>query len=640
MATELATALRRLEGLRKPVVAAVHGPRARAPGSSSRSPATRSSRATTRTRSSGCPRCTSGLMPAGNGIAARRGPRGPARRDRPRRRRRRACAPRRRGRSASSTTSVRAPSSSTRRRGTRRRSSGTSRASRDERGDLHDAGAREEPDRAAPPLQEGARAGAAKTRRALRGAGARARRPRALRRRQGLRRRRRALEAKSFGDLVVSETAHRLIELSLATAALERDPGSTRRPRRGPIAPSRGPRRRAHGRRDRLRDAPPSGDPVRLKEKDDAAVGRALRGVEGAPRRARRPRRAHARSRASRSSRASRRRPTSRACATPTPSSRRCPRTSRSSRRSCARSRPLVGPQCVYASNTSSIPIAKIAQGAARPRARARDALLQPRAPTMPLLEVVRADKTAPWAVATAVALGKRQGKTVIVVKDGPGFYTTRILAPLLNEAIQLVSDGVPAERDRRGAGRLGVRRSGPIARLDEMGIDVASHVAQGLHAAFGARMTPPGRARDARRRRPPRAQERARHLPLRRAPAARPREARRSIPACYALLGVAAADEAAGRRDPACGARWRWSTRRSAASATGSCAIPRDGDVGAIFGLGFPRVPRRSVPLRRHDRRGRRAPAGAGYADRFGERWRPAPLLVQMAKKGERFFA
>jgi 3-hydroxyacyl-CoA dehydrogenase/enoyl-CoA hydratase/3-hydroxybutyryl-CoA epimerase len=65
----------------------------------------------------------------------------------------------------------------------------------------------------------------------------------------------------------------------------------------------------------------------------------------------------------------------------------------------------------------------------------------------------------------------------------------------------------------------------------------------------------------------------------------------------------------------------------------------PRDGDVGAVFGLGFPTF--RGGPFRYVDTIGaadvlRRV---HGYADRFGERWRPAPLLVQMAKKGERFF-
>ena len=80
----------------------------------------------------------------------------------------------------------------------------------------------------------------------------------------------------------------------------------------------------------------------------------------------------------------------------------------------------LVDPRCLYASNASSIPIARIAQAAVHPERVLGMRYFNPVAKTQ-LLEVVRADKTAPWAVATAVAIGKRQGKTVIVVKDGPG---------------------------------------------------------------------------------------------------------------------------------------------------------------------------------------------------------------------------
>ena len=62
--------------------------------------------------------------------------------------------------------------------------------------------------------------------------------------------------------------------------------------------------------------------------------------------------------------------------------------------------------------------------------------------PKMPLLEIVVPEGAAGWAVATARAFGVAQGKTCIVVKDGPGFYTTRILAPYLNEAVVLLEEG------------------------------------------------------------------------------------------------------------------------------------------------------------------------------------------------------
>ncbi len=150
----------------------------------------------------------------------------------------------------------------------------------------------------------------------------------------------------------------------------------------------------------------------------------------------------------------------------------------------------LVKDTCVIASNTSALPIARIAEASERPDRILGMHYFRP-VQRMPLLEVVRTKHTDPRAVATAVAVGRRQGKNVIVVHDGPGFYTTRILAPYLNEAAQLLTEGVSVDSVDRALVDWGFP-TGPLHLLDEVGIDVAAHVATAMGEAFGERLRPP----------------------------------------------------------------------------------------------------------------------------------------------------
>jgi 3-hydroxyacyl-CoA dehydrogenase/enoyl-CoA hydratase/3-hydroxybutyryl-CoA epimerase len=441
------------------------------------------------------------------------------------------------------------------------------------------------------------------------------------------------LEAKAFGELVVSETAHRLVELFFATTALKKDacvdePGVE--PREVSHVGILGGGLVGSGVAYVTVSA---GLPVRLQERDDAAAGRALRavrtlldaGVDG------------------RSITALERDQIfARASATTDLSGLRhadlvveAAHEDLALKQSLLRDvEALVAPTCVYASTTSSIPIARIAQAARNPTRVLGMHYFSP-VPKTELLEVVRADKTEAWAVATAVALGKRQGKTVIVVRDGPGFYTTRVLAPFLNEATHMVTEGVAVELVDAALIDWGFP-VGPLQLLDDVGIDVASNVAQALHAAFGERMTPPGAL--------------ARLV-------GDERKGKKNGRGFYRYDGLAGQRSGGGAVDPSIYAvvGARPTQRLPVEEIQMRCALAlvneavrcfgdgvlrsaRDGDVGAIFGLGFPAF--RGGPFRYVDTLGaaealRRV---QGYADRFGERWRPAPLLVQMAKKGERF--
>jgi 3-hydroxyacyl-CoA dehydrogenase/enoyl-CoA hydratase/3-hydroxybutyryl-CoA epimerase len=102
---------------------------------------------------------------------------------------------------------------------------------------------------------------------------------------------------------------------------------------------------------------------------------------------------------------------------------------------------PVLAPHAVYASNTSTIPIARIAQASARPDRVLGMHFFSP-VHKMPLLEVIVTPRTSDDVTATAVAYGKKLGKTVIVVNDGPGFYANRILSPYVNEAGKLLDEG------------------------------------------------------------------------------------------------------------------------------------------------------------------------------------------------------
>ena len=84
--------------------------------------------------------------------------------------------------------------------------------------------------------------------------------------------------------------------------------------------------------------------------------------------------------------------------------------------------------------------------------------------------------------------LGKDQGKTVIVVNDGPGFYTTRILVPYIMEAVRLVLEGIAIEDIDTALEKFGFP-VGPIKLMDEVGIDVGSHIVENLNQAFGDRV-------------------------------------------------------------------------------------------------------------------------------------------------------
>jgi 3-hydroxyacyl-CoA dehydrogenase/enoyl-CoA hydratase/3-hydroxybutyryl-CoA epimerase len=441
-----------------------------------------------------------------------------------------------------------------------------------------------------------------------------------------------ALEAKSFGELVVSETAHRLIEIFFSTTALKKD--------RGIDDPNVGPR--DVGRVGVLGGGlmgagiahvtTEAGIPVRLKDKDDVGVGRGLKYVRGILEEQAKRRQLTREELEQRSALLT--------GGTDFSGLRHADVVIEAVFEDLGLKQQMVRDveavtksDCIFASNTSSIPIRAIAEASRHPETVVGMHYFSP-VHKMPLLEVIRTERTAPWVVATAVALGKRQGKTVIVVKDGVGFYTSRILAPYMNEAVLLVAEGVAVESVDRALSDWGFP-VGPIQLMDEVGIDVAAHVGEIVHGAFGDRMLPSSAMRKLQEDdRMGRKNGRGFYRYDDGAKGARVVDA-----SVYGALGLQPKTKLPPEEiQMRCALQMV--NEALLCFGEGILRSPRDGDVGAILGLGFPAF--RGGPFRYVDTLGaaevlRRV---RGYEMRFGRRFTPAPALVEMARRGERFYA
>lgn len=287
------------------------------------------------------------------------------------------------------------------------------------------------------------------------------------------------------------------------------------------------------------------------------------------------------------------------------------------------------GDDIIFASNTSTLPITKIAEASAHPETVIGMHYFSP-VPKMPLLEVIRTDKTADWVVATCVELGKKQGKTVIVVNDGVGFYTSRILAPYMNEAMHILSEGIRIEDVDKAMLQFGFP-VGPIKLADEVGIDVAQKASAVVKEAFGDRIDPPaGIDRLIRDNRLGRKNGRGFY-----SYGKKEKGPDESVYQCLSIVPANQIDDSEIKM------RCVLQMVNEAAHCFGEGIVrsAADGDIAAIFGLGFP--PFLGGPFRYADSLGAKnlVQMLSEYEGRFGARFRPAPILEELAKNGGGFY-
>lgn len=288
-------------------------------------------------------------------------------------------------------------------------------------------------------------------------------------------------------------------------------------------------------------------------------------------------------------------------------------------------------PHTIFASNTSSLPIAHIAANAQRPENVIGLHYFSP-VDKMPLVEVIPHAATSEYTLASTVALARKQGKTAIVVADKPGFYVNRILAPYINEAMRCLLEGEPIDHIDRALVKFGFP-VGPIQLLDEVGIDVGSKIIPILQQAYGERFAAPD-AFDVVLKEGRKGRKNGKGFYL----YGTDRRQKKPDTSIYTLLKV----KAVAKLDEAqIAERCVMMMLNEAVRCLDEQVIrlPRDGDIGAVFGIGFP--PFLGGPFRYLDQ------LGAAHVlntlnrlkQQYGERFTPCEALEKAAQQQQKFY-
>jgi 3-hydroxybutyryl-CoA dehydrogenase len=148
-------------------------------------------------------------------------------------------------------------------------------------------------------------------------------------------------------------------------------------------------------------------------------------------------------------------------------------------------------PSTILASNTSSLSVTEIASVTYRAKKCVGMHFFNP-VHKMKLLEIVRALETDDETIAAAVDVGRKMGKEVVVIKESPGFITSRINAMIGNEAFNMLQEGIASAADIDKALKLGLNHPmGPFELVDLVGLDTRLHILEYLHKSLGEKYRP-----------------------------------------------------------------------------------------------------------------------------------------------------
>ncbi|WP_282065150.1 fatty acid oxidation complex subunit alpha FadJ [Vibrio rotiferianus] len=286
-------------------------------------------------------------------------------------------------------------------------------------------------------------------------------------------------------------------------------------------------------------------------------------------------------------------------------------------------------PETIFATNTSSLPIHKIAEKAERPENIVGLHYFSP-VEKMPLVEVIPHETTSEETISTVVALAKKQGKTPIVVKDKAGFYVNRILAPYMNEAAHILLANEPIEQLDGALLDFGFP-VGPITLLDEVGVDIGAKIMPILVNELGERFKGPDvfdtLLNDGRKGR-----KSGKGFYTYKG---KKKEVDKSV---YKLLNLTPESKLSDS-DIALRCVLPMLNEAVRCLDDGIIRSARDGDIGAIFGIGFP--PFLGGPFRYMDQFGLKELVEKmnEFASKYGDRYAPCDGLLTRAGEGRNFY-